>query len=124
MVFSLFPRVVTPKSRPFLLTFLLMAFAVRTVLGAPCCMDTAHAAETNHVEAAAEHHTDDSEHAGDTSDAGHGGHGDNSAANPCCSACRPTLPPELAKLTPRTAPQTLHAPEAIRSLTMRLGRHS
>ena len=107
---------VTLKSRPLLLALLLMAFAVRTVLGAPCCLDSAHAAETNHVEAEAEHHSDHSDHAQDTE---HDSHGDDSAANPCCSACGPTLPTVLAKFTPGAAIKALHAPEAIRSLATR-----
>ncbi|MCK0128768.1 hypothetical protein [Erythrobacter sp. F6033] len=106
------------SKRPFLLTLMLMAIAVRTVLGAPCCLDMAQAAPVE-AHAAGEshnHHTDAPENA--PQDA-HSGHSDSNTAKPCCSACGPTLPPEPAQFTAATAPREVPQPAPIRALATR-----
>ena len=80
--------------RPFLLVALLLAFGIRSVLGAPCCLLVAHSAEPDQAQ-----HADHAQHMGHGSPEhathkGHEGHGEDPGANPCCSACGPTLPPE------------------------------
>lgn len=131
----------TNSRRPFLLYIVLLAIGLRTVLGAPCCMTPLQAAEMPSAHAQmsqshAEHaihadHAGHTEHAakqdapdhGDHSDhgdrSGHGGHGDDATAKPCCSACGPTLPPELAQLTPPAAVHDVPVPAAIRALETR-----
>ena len=106
------------SARPFLLTLMLMAVAVRTVFGAPCCLDMAQAATVG-VEAASlgEDHEHTHEAAG-PEDA-HGGHSDSNSANPCCSACGPTLPPEAASFAAASLTREVPQPAAIRALATR-----
>ncbi|MBV7259591.1 hypothetical protein [Erythrobacter crassostreae] len=102
------------RARPILLTMMLMAIAVRTVFGAPCCLDMAQAAPAQ-FEAAAESH----DHHDAASEGAHSGHSDSNSANPCCSACGPTLPPETAQFTVAVAPRGLPQPAPIRALATR-----
>ncbi|MGB3469565.1 MAG: hypothetical protein WBA51_01930 [Erythrobacter sp.] len=102
--------------RPFLLSLMLAAIALRSVLGAPCCMEPLSAAEPTLGEHSAHSgHGAVGSHSGD-----HGDHsGDDPSANPCCSACGPTLPPDQPVLTARTAPMTLPEPAPVRTLATR-----
>ena len=90
---------------------LLVAIGLRTVLGAPCCIDPASAAHA--IESAGHSH-----HANESGN-DHSDHGDDPAANPCCSACGPTLPPEPAHIAVIVAPRVLPEPAPIRSLATR-----
>ncbi len=102
--------------RPFLLFAMLLAIGLRTVFGAPCCMEVGLAPEAAPMVAHGEHDAHDA----DSGTAGpHGGHGDDPSANPCCSACGPTLPSEPTTFANRTAPRTLPAPAPIRALATR-----
>lgn len=83
--------------RPFLLAILLVAIGIRSVLGAPCCVFVAHAYEGNQQQHDTHDHYDHADHFDDdghTAPFGHESHGDDPSANPCCTACGPTLPPE------------------------------
>lgn len=103
---------------PMLTMALLVAIALRVVVGAPCCW-TEQAGTSPPVEHH-EHHSAHADHTGHAeSDNPHEGHGEDAIAKPCCSACGPTLPPEPTLLAARVAPLTLHEPEAIRALATR-----
>jgi Protein of unknown function (DUF2946) len=80
--------------RPFLLAVLLIVIGIRSVLGAPCCVFVAQANEADQVQHADHVQHDAHDHADDAAQSGHQGHGDDPSANPCCTACGPTLPPE------------------------------
>ena len=110
----------TRPRRPFLMFAVLLAIGLRTVLGAPCCLSPAQAAEIS----ASVDHAHHSEHAGentvsDTGGDSHSGHGDDPSAKPCCSACGPTLPPEIAQFSARGIIRDLPAPMPIRALETR-----
>jgi len=81
--------------RPFLLSLMLIAIAMRAAFGAPCCMEPAmsgQAAGAAMVQVDHAAHSVPADHSTDP----HAGHSDDPAANPCCSACGPTLPPDPA----------------------------
>ena len=118
------------RDHPLLLLLLLLSLGVRTIVGAPCCMDMPGAHNDHHA-VETTHHADHSSHdhaAGEAHtqrvalDEGHSSHskhdGDNTA-NPCCSACGPTLPPELAYLTPPGLARSLPEPTPVRALATR-----
>ncbi len=107
----LYPR------RPFLLFAMLLAIGLRTVLGAPCCLAPAQAAEVSGVLDHA-HHADHSDVSISTDDP-HSGHADDPSAKPCCSACGPTLPPEMTPFAARSIIRDLPAPMPIRALETR-----
>lgn len=77
----------------FLQILLLASLAVRLAVGAPCCLsmnEGAKAAES----APALHHEGamhDMDMAGSDAPSGHDDHEGDNTANPCCSACGPTL---------------------------------
>lgn len=99
------------SSRPFLMLALLVAIGLRTVLGAPCCVDPASAALV--IENAGHaHHSEEEGH-------DHSEHGEGASVNPCCSACGPTLPPEPALIALVRTPRALPEPAAIRALATR-----
>ncbi|MEM6909095.1 MAG: hypothetical protein AAF494_10485 [Pseudomonadota bacterium] len=103
--------------RPVLLTMLLLAIALRSILGAPCCVDPAMALSAEHL-----HRADHAHHAthGSGTHEKHGdGHGDDPSANPCCSACGPTLPPDLPLIALVAPPQTMPEPATARALATR-----
>ncbi|MEM6826795.1 MAG: hypothetical protein AAF553_02520 [Pseudomonadota bacterium] len=85
--------------RPVLQLLLLLAIGLRTVFGAPCCIDM-NAAGGHHHHAAHAHH--DHSVVGDAGDEDKD-NAQDSAANPCCSACGPTLPPDTAPTLARLA---------------------
>ncbi len=103
-----------PSTRPFLMLALLLAIGLRTVLGAPCCMDGGVHGQAQ-IESA--EHAEHAQHV--ALDDEHSDHGDSPAANPCCSACGPTLPPEPVQFALITAPRVLPTPDAIRALATR-----
>lgn len=114
--------------RHFMLVVMLAAIGLRSVLGAPCCAFVTQAVEAQAVEAqaveaqAGQHdgtHADHAEHAEHAQNSGHSGHGDDPSANPCCSACGPTLPPEPAQLLARSLLVEKPAPSPIRRLATR-----
>lgn len=110
-----------PASRPFLMFALLLAIGLRTVLGAPCCMDgSGHASASGQV-AAAEHiaHAGHGSEDANRSNADHSGHGDGPSANPCCSACGPTLASDPVQFAVLAAPRILPEPAPVRSLATR-----
>jgi len=121
---------------------LLLALALRTALGAPCCIEMPHAAASHAAQASIQHAADHTGHGaqtghahhyaadatqavkanGSASDAGHDGHeghGEDPSANPCCSACGPTLPPQIAPLAARSPSRDAPAPAPIRALPKR-----
>lgn len=106
-------------------TILLLAFLVRAALGAPCCLDMSVAdepAQLHHsANAHAKHAGMDASHGKSAAheDQGHAGHGDDPAANPCCSACGPTLPPEPGAFLARIALHSPPEPAAIHALPTR-----
>jgi len=121
------------NNRPFVMMVLLMAIAMRAIIGAPCCMTVlgmdgghhgahAHHAPTHH---ASSNHTahdhgamlaEDGEAAASTE--GEETAGDPSA-NPCCSACSPPLPADPVQLIARSAPRELPEPMPVRALATR-----
>ena len=108
----------TPNSslRPFLLAVLLVAIGLRSVLGAPCCafVEQANMAQETHL-------ADHTHHEGheDAAQSGHKGHGDDPSANPCCSACGPTLPPEPTVMGNVSLVASAPVAEPIRQLATR-----
>ncbi|MEL7189241.1 MAG: hypothetical protein AAGK17_06775 [Pseudomonadota bacterium] len=99
---------------------MLAAFMLRTLLGAPCCADTALAAMQDVDAAHAEMVTDHSMHANHSSHANHhAGHDPDSTANPCCSACGPTLPPDPALIALHKTTPALPQPAPVRALATR-----
>ncbi|QFT77307.1 hypothetical protein [Erythrobacter sp. THAF29] len=97
------------STRPLFLALLVLAILVRGAVGAPCCVtfdDTAQAGASSHMA-----------HAGPADR--HDGHAEDNTANPCCSACGPTLPPEIASLAHVSAPRTVPEPAPIRALATR-----
>lgn len=110
-------------SRPFLHFVLLLAIGLRTVFGAPCCLPPVEAApmEQGVDHSAHAHHDMAEQNGGDPGgDAeGHSGHGDDPSANPCCSACGPTLPSEPTSFTLRDPVREVPAPAPIRELATR-----
>ncbi|MEO0698846.1 MAG: hypothetical protein AAFY81_03910 [Pseudomonadota bacterium] len=112
-------------SHPILHFALLVAIALRMIVGAPCCMDPVSAA-SHSLDVAAQsdhaHHDDRADRPvspSDTPASGHEGHGGDNTANPCCSACGPTLPVDPVQFAARSAPRS--APEAtpVRALATR-----
>ncbi|MEM7667280.1 MAG: hypothetical protein AAF250_15605 [Pseudomonadota bacterium] len=97
---------------------LLVSLGLRTVLGAPCCMDGGGHAQVSEAAAHADHTLHDTA-LGGHDDADHSEHGDSPTANPCCSACGPTLPPEPICIALISPPQAAPEPEAIRELATR-----
>ncbi|MEM9502193.1 MAG: hypothetical protein AAF941_10170 [Pseudomonadota bacterium] len=97
---------------------LIVAIGLRTVLGAPCCMDGLGHAQVSDANAHSEHHL---HKAALTEGAGHehSEHGDSPTANPCCSACGPTLAPKPAQIALINTPRILPQPTAIRALATR-----
>lgn len=117
------------RSHPILHFALLAAIALRMIVGAPCCMDPLSAA-SNSLAAAAQHdhHAHQGHHAGDAvnqsdtpapSHGGHEGHGGDNTANPCCSACGPTLPADPVQLAARSAPRNVPEATTVRELATR-----
>ncbi|MEL6877068.1 MAG: hypothetical protein AAGL68_03100 [Pseudomonadota bacterium] len=111
-------------ARQLLIIALLVSIGLRTALGAPCCLNAEAFAQTPEIASAAQDHTAHSVHGGhggasQEAPGGHGGHGDDPTANPCCSACGPTLPidPVLLALVKPTA--TLPEPDTIRAFQTR-----
>lgn len=100
------------RRRPTFLLILLLAIGLRVTLGAPCCMEPLPV-QPQTIEMADPHHHP--EHAPEL----HDKHGDDPSANPCCSACGPTLPPDPALIASGTAPLSLSAPAPIRELATR-----
>ncbi|TRD10504.1 hypothetical protein FGU71_00560 [Erythrobacter insulae] len=105
------------RSRSVLLTLMLMAIAVRTVFGAPCCIDQAQAAPLE-THAAKNSHSQSAETA-QSADDPYSDHADKNTANPCCSACGPTLPPETASANVPIVPRAAPEPAPIRELATR-----
>ena len=112
--------------RPFLLLLLLVAIGVRSVVGAPCCVAIAQATEAAASEAAAAdaaangHAAHDAHHSDHASHGGHAGHSsDDPSANPCCSACGPTLPSEPAQLASPSEARDMPQAAPIRALATR-----
>lgn len=107
-------------SRSPILLALLIAISMRAVLGAPCCLYLAKAVGPNQnghvIEAGHSGHHDhnQSDHAG-----GHSEHADDPSANPCCSACGPTLPSDPAQLANVATLRSLPCPTPIRVLATR-----
>ncbi len=111
-------------TRPLLHFFLLLAIGVRVIVGAPCCLPPAEAAQMDHgAQAHHDMHDDMAVDEGERlvgNDAGHGdGHGDDPSANPCCSACGPTLPSEPVLFASRAIMREVPAATAIRVLATR-----
>ncbi|MBV7264624.1 hypothetical protein [Erythrobacter ani] len=105
-------------SRPFLLAMMLLAIGLRSVFGAPCCMDGALAANAPTVSASAHHSvlsSDSDEHDGEH----HSEHGESPSANPCCSACGPTLPPDAATASAPSQDRDFAEPAPVRALKTR-----
>lgn len=108
------------RRRPLLLTLMLMAIAVRTVFGAPCCLDMAQAAPVTAQADHADHANPDEAKPKAKAERGtHDNHTSTNAAGPCCSACGPTLPPETPVLAAAIAARDLPQPAAIRALATR-----
>ncbi|WP_390585239.1 hypothetical protein [Erythrobacter sp. MTPC3] len=104
------------RRRPVFLTLMLLAIAVRSVVGAPCCLDMARAAPL----AAETSMPDHAHHSASAAEGGsHDNHSGNNAANPCCSACGPTLPPETPSIGGIIAPREMPQPAPIRALATR-----
>ncbi|MEM6475861.1 MAG: DUF2946 family protein [Pseudomonadota bacterium] len=111
------------RRRPFLMIALLLAIGLRSALGAPCCVDRAVAADgvADSVAMAADsHHTHDAHHGHDGEGGDHHSeHGDSPTANPCCSACGPTLPAEPVSFALTEAKRLAPEAKAIRALATR-----
>ncbi|MEL6529496.1 MAG: hypothetical protein AAFQ27_06010 [Pseudomonadota bacterium] len=90
---------------------LLLAIGLRTVLGAPCCMDGGVHAQASASNAEHQHHAAESD--------SHSEHGDTNSANPCCSACGPTLPSEPAQFAPVEIPGAVVESARFRALATR-----
>ena len=105
----------THRNRPLVLAIMLLAFGMRAFLGAPCCHPPAMAHDTAIEAADHAHHSDDNGQRQEQG-AGHGGHGDDSGTNPCCSACGPTLPPEPAHFAERDLIRNVAVAKIIREL--------
>ncbi|WP_162925126.1 hypothetical protein [Aurantiacibacter odishensis] len=88
-----------PRQSILLQVLLLVALAVRICVGAPCCTrgmsPSEPVAQTGHHQMAAAH---------DLAPSGHGEHDSDNTANPCCSACGPTLPQQPLILARTAAP--------------------
>ncbi len=112
-------------ARQFLIVALLVSIGLRTVFGAPCCFNEEALAKVPGIELAAQGHSSHAEHAehSDVSQDSHGdhgdGHGDDSTAKPCCSACGPTLPADPVLIAIAKPATSLPEPEAIRALATR-----
>ena len=108
-----------PGRRSLLLFVMLCAIGIRSVLGAPCCMDVLEAAHSAHAEHGHHaHHGGDKGHL-DQGHNGHSDHGDDPTAQPCCSACGPTLPQDPVLLAEVKQPRILPEPAPIRALKTR-----
>lgn len=93
----------SPRTHPVLLPVVLLALALRVVLGAPCCNAMAGASEERSAPVialsycGAERGSDARpvslvlEHAEHPSDGEHGNHDDGDRSGICCSACEPAL---------------------------------
>ena len=81
---------------------LLVSLAVRLAVGAPCCLSMDE--RVSATEPAAMEHGSGMHHMSmgeEEAPSGHDGHEGDNTANPCCSACGPTLaqqPPSLARV--------------------------
>ncbi|MEO0464714.1 MAG: hypothetical protein AAF127_16425 [Pseudomonadota bacterium] len=95
------------SNNPVLSVLLLAALALRMVCGAPCCWEpnaahgpteaaSHHGHHGHHGHAMAASVTHQSPDLADNS--GHPAQHSDNTANPCCSACGPTLPPEPLQL--------------------------
>ncbi|MBD2842260.1 hypothetical protein [Erythrobacter rubeus] len=101
------------SQHPVLLALMVLAIAVRSAFGAPCCMEIPQSDQSVAAEHA--HHSVNP----NNSDDPHGQHGDNPSANPCCSACGPTLPPESAPFAALAAIRDIPESAPIRALKTR-----
>lgn len=117
--------------RTLLLAIMLVAIGLRSVLGAPCCAfieqaravsveHHAHKGQAHHsAQDHVDHSTGHSGHTGHNNDGGHSGHGDDPSANPCCSACGPTLPPEPTAIAKASLIVQTPEPAPIRAFATR-----
>ncbi|MEM6856616.1 MAG: hypothetical protein AAF559_02005 [Pseudomonadota bacterium] len=119
-------------SHPILNFALLAAITLRMIVGAPCCMEPVSAASHSLDAAAHSHHAHHGHHAGDEAhqsdthasshggyEGGHEGHGGDNTANPCCSACGPTLPADPVQFAASSAPKSVPEPTPVRALATR-----
>lgn len=111
------------KHPPALLLILLMAVSLRMTFAAPFCMPQMMAgadihAGHDHAQHAHMHH---GEHgmADSGVDSGSSGHEGHEGHQQCCSACGPSLPPELATLDLRAALREAPTATPIRALATR-----
>ncbi|MEM1196299.1 MAG: hypothetical protein AAGH57_09370 [Pseudomonadota bacterium] len=122
----------TRQAHPILQIALLVAIGLRTIIGAPCCLEPVNAASAAvgsmaHHDHHAHHsqHAHQSAHHGSSAKGDHGDHSDHTdhandpSANSCCSACGPTLPPDPVNLAIRSAPKALPQPAPVRALATR-----
>ncbi|MEP0392091.1 MAG: hypothetical protein ABJ205_05745 [Erythrobacter sp.] len=108
----------TKNNHPFLLTVMLLAFAVRVAFGAPCCLPPLN---TEPVQASAiEHEVYAHDGAHQSHDeTSHEGHADGPNAQPCCSACGSSLPAESVVVDVPQTQRSLPEPEPVRALKTR-----
>ncbi len=132
------------RSRPFLLTLMLFALMVRTVIGAPCCSNLAVTVDTPstvpvqmtycgdgpdganaivHLPAAPDNDAARAWHGGNGGS--HGGHGggeepDDNRAGPCCSACGSMIPADDAPTPSRVAFAADYTAQFLRDIAARM----
>ncbi|MEM7779713.1 MAG: DUF2946 family protein [Pseudomonadota bacterium] len=103
------------KHHPLLMLCLLVAVSLRMTIAAPVCMpymlDIAEADSAH-----GEHHADHAHHAHHSD---MGGHGEDHESHPCCSACGPSLPPEMTEFDARLFIREVPSATQIRALATR-----